>query len=267
MFGAVVGDIIGSRFEFDNIRTKDFELFHEDCSFTDDSVLTIAVAKAILASNGDYESLADMAVLSMRALGRQYRNQSWGGMFAQWLFSQNPQPYNSYGNGAPMRVSPAGMAAKSLEEARFLSREVTRVTHNHPEGIKGAEALTVGIFMARGGSTLEEIGKTLSEKYYDLNFTLDGIRDSYRFDETSQGTVPQALRAFLESTGFEDAVRNAISIGGDSDTMGAITGAIAGSYYGVPKDIAEKAAGFLPPPLRKVIADFERAFPQHKIQA
>ena len=132
MFGAVVGDIVGSRFEFNNIKTKDFELFHRDCSFTDDSILTIAVAQSILAARGDPETLADITVLSMRTLGRRYPDQSWGAMFSLWLFSENPEPYNSFGNGAAMRVSPCGMAAKTIEEARFLSREVTRVTHSHP---------------------------------------------------------------------------------------------------------------------------------------
>ncbi|MDR2199952.1 MAG: ADP-ribosylglycohydrolase family protein [Deltaproteobacteria bacterium] len=261
MFGAVVGDIVGSRFEFDNIKTKDFELFHKDCFFTDDSVLTVAVAKAVLASKGDWETLSDMTVLSMRTLGRKYKDMGWGGMFSAWLFSDNPEPYNSFGNGAAMRVSPCAHAAGTLKEARYLSREVTRTTHNHPEGIKGAEALTVAVYMAKSGDDLKTIEKKIGEKYYDMNFTLDEIRPGYRFDETCQKTVPQALKAFFESEGFEDAVRNAVSLGGDSDTLAAITGAVAGVYYGVPDDIARKALGYLPPPLKKAIGDFEKNFP------
>ncbi|MDR2354397.1 MAG: ADP-ribosylglycohydrolase family protein [Deltaproteobacteria bacterium] len=267
MFGAVIGDIVGSRFEFNNIKTKVFTLFDANCTYTDDSVLTIAVAKAILASRSDYETLSDMAISSMRTLGRKYDTKSWGRNFAKWLYSNDPEPYYSYGNGAAMRVSPAGLAAETIEEARFLSREVTRVTHNHPEGIKGAEALTVAIFMAKTGECLEEIGKAISERYYDLNFTLDGIRDGYNFQVSCQETVPQALKAFLESTGFEDAIRNAVSIGGDSDTIAAIAGAVAGVYYGVPKDLADKAATYLPEPLIKVIDDFEKAFPLIKLSS
>jgi type I restriction enzyme M protein len=267
MFGAVIGDIVGSRFVFNNIKTKDFELFHEDCSFTDDTVLTVAVAQALLATNRDHETLADMAVLSMRTLGRKFKDRGWGKMFEKWLFSENPEPYNSYGNGSAMRVSPAAHAARSIEEARFFSREVSRVTHNHPEGIKGAEALTVAIYMARTGETIEDIGKVLSERYYDLNFTLDSIRDSYTFDVSCQKSVPQALKAFLESAGFEDAIRNAVSIGGDSDTIAAITGALAGVYYGVPRELARKAAGYLPRSLLKVVESFEEAFPLHTLSS
>ncbi|MDR2404966.1 MAG: ADP-ribosylglycohydrolase family protein [Deltaproteobacteria bacterium] len=267
MFGAVIGDIVGSRFEFNNIKTKDFELFSPQSAFTDDSVLTIALAKAILATGGDHETLSDMAISSMRTFGRKYDTKSWGKMFAKWLYSANPEPYYSYGNGAAMRVSPAAMAARTLEEAMFLSRELTRVTHNHPEGIKGAEATTVAIYMAKSGDSMEDIGEVLGGKYYDLNFTLDEIRDSYRFDGTCQGTVPQALKAFLESTSFEDALRNAVSIGGDSDTIAAIACSVAGVYYGVPKELAEKASTYLPKPLQKAIDDFEKAFPLHNLSS
>jgi type I restriction enzyme M protein len=267
MFGAVVGDIIGSRFEWNNNKSKDFELFHADCHFTDDSVMTVAVAKALLASALDPEGVSDMAILSMRVFGRQYKERGFGKLFKKWLFSENPEPYNSFGNGAAMRVSPAGIAAKTIEEARFLSREVTRVTHNHPEGIKGAEAVTVAIFMAKNGDLIEDIEKVLSAKYYDFSFTLDDIREGYKFRVSCQESVPQAIKAFLESTSFEDAIRNAVSIGGDSDTIAAITGSIAGVYYGVPKDIVLKAKEYLVPPLLKVIETFENTYPLHVLSS
>ena len=172
------------------------------------------------------------------------------------MYSDDPQPYNSFGNGAAMRVSACGFAAKSLEEAKLLSRKVTEVTHNHPEGIKGAEATTVAIYMAHTGSTMAEIREVIDREYYPMDFTLDGIRESYRFNETCQDTVPQALMAFFESTGFEDAIRNAVSIGGDSDTLAAITGSIAEAYYGVPEEIRCKAIEYLDEWLSGILAAY-----------
>jgi type I restriction enzyme M protein len=256
MLGAVIGDIVGSRFEFRNIKTKEFELFGNKCAFTDDTVMTLAIAAAILdCKGGDYGELSGHAVCRMRELGCLYPR-SYGVMFKRWLHMDKPEPYNSFGNGAAMRVSPCGFAAKTLEEAIMLSGKVTAVTHNHPEGIKGAEAVAVSIFLARNGCGIPEIRDYVSRSYYPLNFTLDGIRESYRFEESCQGTVPQAIEAFLESESFEDAIRNAISIGGDSDTLAAITGGIAGAYYGIPADIRRQALMFLDERLLKILQDF-----------
>lgn len=231
MIGAVIGDIVGSRFEWNNHRDKNFELFTPACGPTDDSIMTLAIAKALVSCGGDYAALGDRAVYWMRKIGQPYPSCGYGGRFYEWMYSDHPQSYCSYGNGAAMRVSACGFIAKSLEEARQLSKAVTEVTHNHPEGIRGAEATATAIYLARTGSTMSRIRSVIQETYYPLDFTLDGIRDTYRFNETCQGTVPQAIEAFLESTDFEDAIRNAISIGGDSDTLAAITGGIAEAYY------------------------------------
>lgn len=262
--GAIIGDIVGSRFEWNNIKTKEFELFSRDCSFTDDSVMTIAVGKALMASGGDYGNLGGEAVKAMRELGQAYPNSGYGGMFKRWLFSPDPKPYGSYGNGAAMRVSACGLAAKGLDEAKLLSRLVTEVTHDHPEGIKGAEATAVSVFLAREGWDKKAIERHVMENYYPLGFTLDSIRSAYTFRVSCQGSVPQALVAFFESLGFEDAIRGAISIGGDSDTLAAIAGGVAGAYYGIPGDLAQRARGFLDARLAKIVDDFALAFPAGK---
>lgn len=257
MLGAIIGDIVGSRFEWNNHRSKDFELFTPKCEPTDDSIMTLAIAKALMSCGGDYRNLGEKAVYWMRRIGQPYPYCGYGGRFREWMYSANPRPYDSFGNGAAMRVSACGFIAKSLDEAKSLSRAVTEVTHNHPEGIKGAEATTTAIYLARTGRTMDEIRGAIQEAYYPLNFTLDGIRDTYCFNETCQETVPQAIEAFLESTGFEDAIRNAISIGGDSDTLAAITGGIAEAYYGVPNGIRQSAEGFLDPELLAILREFE----------
>jgi type I restriction enzyme M protein len=260
MLGAIIGDIVGSRFEFQNIKTKEFDLFSNKCTFTDDTVMTLAVAAAILDCKGDYETLGERVVFCMRELGRSYPR-NYGIMFRQWLYSDDPQSYNSFGNGAAMRVSACGFAAKNLEEALSLSRKVTKVTHNHPEGLKGAEASAAAVFLARKGAEIPEIRDYMSKNYYTLDFTLNEIRDSYRFDESCQGSVPQAITAFLESADFEDAIRNAISIGGDSDTLAAITGGIAEAYYGIPNDICGEALTFLDERLLKILIEFKYRYP------
>jgi len=271
LIGAIIGDIVGSRFEFNNHRSKDFELFTDECFVTDDSIMTLAVAKAIMETCRTFESsvvtsgfsdefysvLERNTIRYMQEIGRKYPNCGYGSRFYQWIFSQNPQPYGSFGNGAAMRISPVGFAARSKEEAVKMSKVVTSVSHNHAEGIKGAEATVIAIFMARTGSSKEEIRSRITRDYYELDFTLDEIRDTYEFDETCQGTVPQAIEAFLESTSFEDAIRNAISIGGDSDTLAAITGGIAEAYYGVPIDMEEKALTYLDPLLRSIYDEWE----------
>jgi ADP-ribosylglycohydrolase len=266
LIGAIIGDIAGSRFEFNNHKSKDFELFTDECQVTDDSIMTIAVAKAIMEtekkiktalnerenSNEYNELLENMTIKYMQEIGRKYPNCGYGGMFGYWIFSDNPEPYNSFGNGAAMRISPVGFVACTEQDVCDLSEIVTSVTHNHSEGIKGAEVTAVAIFMAKRGFTKEEIRHKINENYYSLDFTIDEIRDMYEFNETCQETVPQAIEAFLESTSFEDAIRTAVSVGGDSDTLAAITGSIAEAYYGVPENLKEKALDFLDEELRSI---------------
>ena len=261
MLGAVIGDIVGSRFEWNNNRSKGFDFLTYSCFVTDDSIMSLAIAKAILESDSDTGTLGQAAVRCMQEVGRPYPHCGYGGMFRKWMYSDVPKPYNSFGNGAAMRVSACGFAATSLESAVALSRAVTEVTHNHPEGIKGAEAATVAIWLARQGKNILEIRDYINDHYYPLSFTLDGIRDTYTFNETCRETVPQAIMAFLESTGFEDAIRNAISIGGDSDTIAAITGGIAEAFYGIPTDIRKHALTFLDERLLKILLDFESKYP------
>lgn len=272
MIGAIIGDIVGSRFEFNNHRSKDFELFTDECFVTDDSIMTLAVAKAIMETCRTFEStvvtsgfsdefyslLERNTIRYMQEIGRKYPNCGYGSRFYQWIFSDNPRPYNSFGNGAAMRISPVGFVARSEEEAVKMAKVVTSVSHNHVEGVKGAEATVIAIFMARTGSSKEEIRNRITRNYYELDFTLDEIRDTYEFDETCQGTVPQAIEAFLESTSFDDAIRNAISIGGDSDTLAAITGGIAEAYYGVPTDMKEKALTYLDLLLRSIYDKWQK---------
>jgi ADP-ribosyl-[dinitrogen reductase] hydrolase len=264
MIGTIIGDVVGSRFEFNNQRNKDFELFTDDCRVTDDSIMTLAVAKAIMEAerktasckndcDSEYYSLVEkLTIKYMQEIGRRYPNCGYGGMFSRWVFSDDPKPYNSFGNGAAMRISPVGFVSRTEREACRLASIVTGVTHNHSEGIKGAEATAVAIYMARNGFTKGEIRDIIERNYYQLNFKIDDIRDTYEFNETCQGTVPQAIQAFLESTSFEDAIRTAISLGGDSDTLAAITGSIAEAYYGVPKDIRDKALDYLDSDLRAI---------------
>ncbi|MFU8787141.1 MAG: ADP-ribosylglycohydrolase family protein [Candidatus Izemoplasmataceae bacterium] len=260
MIGAIIGDIAGSRFEFNNIKTKTFNILYESCFFTDDSVMTIAVGNALLACDGKYQDLEQKVINSMQTLGRKYPDCGFGGMFYHWIFDDQPKPYNSFGNGAGMRVSACGIVGKSLEEVKMLSKIVTGVSHNHPEGLKAAEAVATSVFLARQGKTIDEIKAHIINHYYPLDFTLDGIRDSYEFTEKSQDTIPQALVAFFESKSFEDAIKNAISIGGDSDTIAAITGSIAAEYYGIPKWMTLKARTFLDSELKQSILAFEKVY-------
>ncbi|UWG99299.1 ADP-ribosylglycohydrolase family protein [Dehalobacter sp. DCM] len=271
MIGAIIGDIVGSRFEFNNYKAKDFELFTDQCRVTDDSIMTLAVAKAIMETekitrtpfdadrddSGYYAVLGEMAVKTMQEIGRKYPNCGYGGMFNRWLFSHTPQPYNSFGNGAAMRISPAGFTATSEIEAKELAATITKVTHNHAEGIKGAIAVAVAIFMAAHSGTKEAIREKITTHYYPLNFTIDQIRATYEFNPTCQATVPQAIEAFLESVSFEDAIRLAVSLGGDSDTLAAIAGAISEAYYGVPEEMKEKALTYLDDDLRAIYEEWD----------
>ena len=262
MLGAIIGDIVGSIYEFDNIKTKNFNLFTNEMFFTDDTVMTIAIADAII--NG---AKPENFILSMKKWGGDYIDKSYGRSFRRWLKSENSEPYNSWGNGSAMRVSPCGWVAKldipieeGIKQTEELARMSAEVTHNHPEGIKGAQATASSIFFMRLGKSknaIEEYKNKLKDyiqnKYkYDLNFTLNEIRPSYAFNESCQKTVPQAIVSFLESENFEDAIRNAISIGGDSDTLAAITGSIAEAAYGIPEDIKEKAISYLDNEIKEV---------------
>lgn len=261
MLGAIIGDIVGSRFEWNNYKSKDFIFFTENSHYTDDTIMTVAIAKAILSSKPDRSDLSEKAVYYTRYYGHKYPNHDYGGMFSDWLTTANPKPYHSYGNGAAMRVSACGFVAKSLDDAKLLSKLVTEVTHNHPEGLKGAEATTVAIYLARIGHTIPQIREYINKNYYNLNFTLNEIRDTYQFNETCQDSVPQAIEAFLESESFEDAIRNAISIGGDSDTITAITGGIAQAYYGIPENIREITMRYyLNNHIKEILDEFEERY-------
>ena len=196
----------------------------------------------------------------MVEIGREYPDCGFGGHFNSWIMSDNHEPYNSFGNGSAMRVSACGFVGESLEEVKLLSKIVTEVSHNHPEGLKGAEATAVAIYLARTGKSIEEIKKYITDNYYDINFTLDEIRDSYRFNETCQETVPQALEAFFESESYEDAIRNAISVGGDSDTLACITGGVAAAYFGIPESIRYDSLYFFDELQKKILLDFEKRF-------
>ncbi len=257
MLGAIIGDIIGSRFEVFNHKSKEFELFTDDCRVTDDSIMTFAVAKALMNTdkaakerginllNDEYLLLLKKnAVHCMQMIGRKYRHCGYGAGFIEWIFSNDPKPYYSYGNGAAMRISPVGLFAHSEEEVFALSDAVTSVSHDHPEGMKGARATALAVFLAKSGLPMEKIKKRM-EEFYALDFTVDEIRPTYRFDASSQGTVPQALQCFFESTSYKDAIRTAVSLGGDTDTIAAITGGIAGVYFGIPEDIKEQALGYI----------------------
>lgn len=248
MLGAIAGDIIGSVFQFRNRRSKDFTpLFHPEARFTDDTVCTVAIAEALVDGKDP--------VSTLQAWGRRYwDNGGWGQRFVLWLADDDPRPYGSYGNGAAMRVGPAGLLATSLDEAMALSNHVTRITHDHPEGMKGAAATAVAIWLARSGAGAADIRAQICNRFgYDLSLTADTIRPTYRYSEACQDTVPQALVCALDATSYEDAVRTAISIGGDSDTLAAITGSVAEARFGMPDEIAQAAWAGLPDEMRRVL--------------
>lgn len=247
MIGAIVGDIVGSIYEFNNIKTKDFPLFSEESTFTDDTVCTVAVAEAILDGSD--------VVASLRKWCLKYPTMSYGNAFRRWLLSDNPKPYNSWGNGAAMRVSPCAFLVTSMEYARQLAVQMTEVTHNHPEGIKGALATTDVIWqLAQGPMNEIQVRAHVATTYgYDMDRSVDSIRPTYVFNESCQETVPEAIICALEGMDFEDVIRNAISIGGDSDTVGAIAGAIAEARFDVPDDICQEVLKRLPDDLRQVV--------------
>lgn len=250
MIGAIAGDIIGSVYEWNNIKTKDFVLFSDQCFFTDDSILTVALADSILQSTPYVDNL--------KRFYHWYPNGGYGGSFHQWAQSQYSKPYNSWGNGAAMRISPVGYVYNELDTVLQKAEEFTEVTHSHPEGIKGGQATAAAIFLARTGKSKTEIKEFIETKFqYDLSKHVDEIRPSYTFDVSSQGTVPQAIRAFIDSLDFEDALRTAVSLGGDTDTLACITGGIAQAFYkGVPESIQSKVYAILDERLGKITEEF-----------
>ena len=262
MFGAILGDIIGSPYEFDffNIKTKEFPLFSKRSFFTDDTVMTLAIAQAILQceDTGNDELLKKHFVSSMQTLGNAYPDAGYGCSFSYWLITDDPQPYGSYGNGSAMRVSSVAWLFDSLDEVRRAARLSAEVTHNHPEGIKGAEAAASAIFLARTGSTKDEIRDYITENFnYDLSRTCDEIRPDYHHVESCMETVPEAITAFLESTDFEDCIRTAVSLGGDCDTLTAIAGSIAEGFYGISDELKAECRNRLTNDLLDILVKFE----------
>lgn len=261
MYGAILGDMIGAPYEFDQgNKTKDFPLFSKNSQFTDDTVMTIAVGEALLESLGkSEESLKEALIRSMQKWGHSYPYAGYGVMFSRWLEEPEPQPYGSFGNGSAMRVSAAGWLYDTLEETRKVARWTAEVTHNHPEGIKGAEATASAIFLARTGVDKEEIRVYLSREFdYDLSRTCDEIRPGYHHVESCQETVPEAITAFLEGTDFEDVIRTAVSLGGDCDTLTCIAGGMAEAFYGVPEGLKDECRARLPEDMLTVLLDFEK---------
>lgn len=261
MIGAIFGDIAGSAYEFRNTKTKNFELFSRSCHFTDDSVMTLAVAKALLQYDrtSDITTFQDILITSMHTCGNAHPYAGYGGNFSWWLIKKSRLPYQSFGNGSAMRVSPVAWYANSLEEAITLAEASAAVTHNHPDGIKGAVVTAGAVYLARTGASKEEIKKFI-ENYYPLDFTLDEIRPTYVFDVSCSGSVPQAMQAFLESVSFEDTIKSAISIGGDSDTIAAIAGSVAEAFYGITEEQKEKTLSYLTEDLKEIVFAFEEKY-------
>lgn len=258
MYGAILGDMIGAPYEFDRgNKTKEFPLFGRGTEFTDDTVMTIAVAQALMAAAGESEERKkEEVVQSMRRWGRKYPDAGYGGRFGRWLWEKEPKPYGSFGNGSAMRVSSAGWLYKTLEETRRAARLTAEVTHNHPEGIRGAEAVASAIFLARTGRDKRGIKDFIVREFgYDLSRSCDEIRPMYRHVESCQETVPEAVTAFLEGRDFEDVIRTAVSLGGDCDTLTCIAGGIAEAYYGVPEELKEECRKRLPPDMLEVLDD------------
>lgn len=246
MLGAIIGDIIGSPYEFGSDKTKDFLLFAPESRPTDDSIITIAVGCACAEADlSDEDNFKQLLAEYIREIGLRYPDAGYGGRFYQWMIMDEDTPYGGYTNGSAMRVSPTAWAVDTLEDVEALAKWSAEITHNHPEGTKGAQAVAAAIFLARTGSDKDEIREYIEANYYDLNFTTDEIRESYSHDMTCEGSVPQAIVAFLDSEDFEDAVRNAVSLGGDGDTLACIAGAIAEAYYGIPEEIEEQVFEYL----------------------
>ena len=257
MYGAVLGDIIGSRFEFDRGgKTKDFKLFTAEDGFTDDSVMTVAVAEALLnaGKNADEKTVKDNLIKSMQHWGRKYPNAGYGARFIWWVFADEPKPYDSFGNGSAMRVSAAGWLYNSLEKTREAARWSAEVSHNHPEGIKGAECTAAIMYLSRTGTDKKEIREYVIKEFgYDLSESMEELRARHEHNESCQDSLPKALTSFFEGESYEDTVRNAVSLGGDTDTLAAIAGAMAEAYYGIPEDIIKEGRKYLPEEMIKIL--------------
>ena len=258
MFGAILGDIIGSAYEFDayNCKSKNFPLFSRRSTFTDDTVMTLAVADALMkvSPEDDDDVIRAQLVRSMQTIGRNYPHCGYGGRFIGWMFSDRPEPYNSCGNGSGMRVSPVGWFYNDLDTVLRMAMLTADVTHNHPEGVKGAQSIAAAIFLARTGKSKADIKAYVEQQFgYDLDRTCDEIRPTYHHVESCQGSVPESIIAFLEGTDFEDIIRTAVSIGGDSDTIADMAGAIAEAYYGVPENLKQECRNRLPEELREIL--------------
>jgi ADP-ribosylglycohydrolase len=260
VLGSIAGDVIGSVYEQHPIKTMEFPLFQSHSRFTDDTVLTVAIASAIL-EKGDYAA-------SLRAFGRRYPNAGYGGAFFDWLWDPGSGPYNSWGNGAAMRVSPVGFAFATIEDVLLEAKNTAAVSHNHPEGIKGAQATALAVFLARTGAAKTLIQSEITRRFgYDLSRTIDEIRPQYSFDVSCQGTVPEAIIAFLESKDYEDTVRKAISLGGDSDTLACIAGGIAHAFYQeIPQKIVGEVRGRLPEEFLSIIDRFSATYSLQSIR-
>lgn len=254
LLGAIAGDMIGSRFEHHACTDPDFKLFESRSTFTDDTVLSIAVADAILNHRSYGDAIVDYA--------RRYPHAGYGGFFRRWLSNDGKEPYNSFGNGSAMRVSPVGWAFNSIDEVLEEAKRSADVTHNHPEGVKGAQAVALAVYLARTGSDKEQIRQEIETRFeYDLHRTLEEIAPTYKWDSTCPGSVPESIMSFLESSNFETAVRNAVTLGGDADTMAAIAGSIAEAFYGgVPIEIAEEVHARLTPDLWQVVEEFNQRY-------
>lgn len=273
MIGAIIGDIAGSEFEFQSIKSKDFLFFSKDSDYTDDSLMTLAVGLTLdlarkLGKEDDEAYLRQSFTERMQSIGRKFPDPkgTYGSSFYNWIFENYPQPYNSWGNGSAMRVAACGELATSLKQAIFFGKQSALITHNHPEGIKGAEAVAGAVYLAKIGKDKDAIQAFIYDHYYPEHLTLDEIRPTYYFDPSCQGTVPQSLAAFFEATSFEDAIRNTVSLGGDADTMGAITGSVAWPYFirhgGLTEDMetyAKKAIQYLPIEFRSFLKQYESA--------
>ena len=261
MFGAVLGDIIGSRFEFDRGgKTKEFRLFTSENDFTDDSVMTAAVAMALvnISDDANEEDVKNQIINCMQRWGREYPDAGYGARFIHWIFAKNPEPYNSWGNGSATRVSAAGWLCDSLERTREVARLSAEVSHNHPEGIKGAECTAAVIYLARTGKSKKEIKEYVIREFgYDLHESLDDMRSRHRHDESCMDSLPKALVSFFEGNSYEDVVRNAVSLGGDTDTLAAIAGAMAEGMYEIPEPIITEGLRYIPKVMKQVLRQID----------
>ena len=259
MLGAIIGDIVGSRFEFANHKSTEFELFHRECQFTDDTICTVAVADWLKGNQPDPHRLP--ALLQEWCREFPHPMGGYGLRFKDWIRETNPQPYGSFGNGSAMRIAPVGWAFGTLEETCRVAKQVSEITHNHPEGIKGAQAVAAAIFLARTGHSKQEIKREITTRYgYNLDKTCRQIRPVYRYNETCQGTVPEAIAVFMDGTDFEECIRLAVSLGGDTDTLTCITGGIADAYYQIPYTIESQAMKYLPEKISEVVSSFRAKF-------